>query len=69
MPEAIMQDIDDVDGAKQSSHFEIPQTTREDSISVVTGETADLDFQFTRPDQEGDKMIEEEKSQTGNVTT
>ncbi|KAL9964351.1 hypothetical protein ACROYT_G027981 [Oculina patagonica] len=68
VPEAIMEDIDDVDGgssARQST--EMPHNKREDSISVVTGDTADLDCQFTRPDQEGDKMIEEEKSQTGNV--
>lgn len=37
-------------------------------MSVITVDTADLDCQFTRPDQEqADRMIEEEKSQTGRV--
>ena len=75
MPEPIMEDIDDVDGrlsTRQStehlgSHLDIPRTRPDDSTSVVTSDTSDLDCQFTRPDQEGDKMIEEEKSQTGNV--
>ena len=70
-----MPDIEDVDGrwnARQSverldSHLDIPLRKRADSISVITVDTADLDCQFTRPDQEGDKMIEEEKSKTGKV--
>ena len=69
-----MPDIEDVDGrwtGRQSmerldSHLDIPRK-RADSISVITVDTADLDCQFTRPDQEGDKMIEEEKSKTGTV--
>jgi len=41
---------------------------RADSLSVVTIDTADLDCQFTRPDeQHEDKIIEEEKSETGRV--
>jgi len=41
---------------------------RADSLSVVTVDTADLDCQFTRPDeQHEDKIIEEEKSETGRV--
>ena len=41
---------------------------RADSLSVVTIDTADLDCQFTRPDdQHEDKIIEEEKSATGRV--
>lgn len=70
-----MPDIEDVDGrwnGRQSverldSHLDIPLRKRADSISVITVDTADLDCQFTRPDQEGDKMIEEERSKTGKV--
>ncbi|KAL9964378.1 hypothetical protein ACROYT_G028009 [Oculina patagonica] len=41
---------------------------RADSLSVITVDTADLDCQFTRPDEEReDKIIEEEKSETGRV--
>lgn len=41
---------------------------RADSLSIVTIDTADLDCQFTRPDeQHEDKIIEEEKSATGRV--
>ena len=41
---------------------------RADSLSVVTIDTADLDCQFTIPDeQHEDKIIEEEKSETGRV--
>ena len=70
-----MPDIEDVDGrwnGRQSverldSHLDIRLRKRADSISVITVDTADLDCQFTRPDQEGDKMIEEERSKTGKV--
>ena len=42
---------------------------RADSMSVITVDTADLDGQLTRPDQDQmDRMIEEETSQTGRVT-
>ena len=42
---------------------------RADSLSVVTVDTADLDCQFTRPDEEQeDRIIEEEKSETGRVS-
>ena len=54
-----------------SSHIDVPQNNpmkRADSLSVITVDTADLDCQLTRPDQEQiDKMIEEEKSKTGRV--
>lgn len=73
-----MEDIDDVDAAHWSgrqsierldSHLEVPRRRRADSISIVTVDTADLDCQFTRPDQEmADKMIEEEKSKTGQAS-
>ena len=74
-----MEDIDDIDGRLSSrhslerldshaSHLDAPRRQRADSLSVVTVDTADLDCQFTRPDQEqADKMIEQEKSQTGRV--
>ncbi|KAL9964349.1 hypothetical protein ACROYT_G027978 [Oculina patagonica] len=76
VPEVLMEDIDDLDGhwsGRQSmerldSRLDVPRRKRADSISVVTVDTADLDCQFTRPDQEtADKMIEEEKSKTGQV--
>ena len=49
--------------------MEIPfRRKRADSLSVVTVDTADLDCQFTRPDEEQeDKIIEEEKAETGRV--
>ena len=52
------------------SHLDVPPARRRaDSLSVVTVDTADLDCQFTRPDQEQmDKMIEEETSKTGRVS-
>lgn len=54
-----------------SSHINVPQNNlrkRADSLSVITVDTADLDCQLTRPDQEQiDRMIEEEKSKTGRV--
>ena len=52
------------------SHLNVPHTRkRADSLSVITVDTADLDCQLTRPDQEQmDKMIEEEKSKTGRVS-
>ena len=41
---------------------------RADSLSIITVDTADLDCQFTRPDEEQeDHIIEEEKSATGRV--
>lgn len=41
---------------------------RADSVSIVTVDTADLDCQFTRPDEaHEDRIIEEEKSETGRV--
>ena len=77
VPEARMEDIDDLDGhwsGKQSierldSQLDVPRRRRADSLSVITVDTADLDCQFTRPDEEMiDKMIEEEKSKTGQVS-
>lgn len=77
LPEAIMADIDEVHGdlsggqslERLDSHAShVSRRGRADSLSVVTVDTADLDCQFTRPDQEqADKMIEQEKSQTGRV--
>lgn len=54
---------------RQDSQVDIPfRRKRADSISIVTVDTADLDCQFTRPDQEQeDKIIEEEKAETGSV--
>lgn len=50
------------------SHSDVQRLKRAESMSVITVDTADLDCQFTRPDQEqADRMIEEEKSQTGRV--
>ena len=54
---------------RQESQMEVPfRRKRADSLSVVTVDTADLDCQFTRPDEEQeDKIIEEEKAETGRV--
>lgn len=50
------------------SRSDVQRLKRAESMSVITVDTADLDCQFTRPDQEqADRMIEEEKSQTGRV--
>ena len=53
------------------SHLDVPFTRkRADSMSVITVDTADLDCQFTRPDEEEiDRMIEEETSKTGRVSS
>ena len=55
---------------RMDSQMEAPvfRRKRADSLSVVTVDTADLDCTFTRPDEEReDKIIEEEKSETGRV--
>ena len=54
---------------RQDSQIEIPfRRKRADSLSIVTVDTADLDCQFTRPDEhEEDKIIAEEKAETGRV--
>lgn len=71
-----MEDVEEVDGQFSSrlslerldSHSDVQRLKRAESMSVITVDTADLDCQFTRPDQEqADRMIEEEKSQTGRV--
>jgi len=54
---------------RRDSQVEIPfRRKRADSLSIVTVDTADLDCQFTRPDEEQeDKIIAEEKAETGRV--
>ena len=54
---------------RRQSQVDIPfRRKRADSVSIVTVDTADLDCQFTRPDEEQeDKIIEEEKAETGSV--
>ena len=54
---------------RMDSHLDVTLgPKRADSMSVITVDTADLDGQLTRPDEDQmDRMIEEETSQTGRV--
>lgn len=75
IPEAAVEEVDfrprgeTVILERRESQIEIPfRRKRADSLSIVTVDTADLDCQFTRPDEhEEDKIIAEEKAETGRV--